>query len=875
MLKKQLWLIMLSLLSLSLVLSACGSDTADEPVETDTDTEVAEPVADADTTEETETGDVALRWRTRPDNQEEADVYQSISDELAAQLDGVSLVYEPGGSETASYQDVLKTELASGTAPDVFWIPGTDVADFATRGLLLDMRDLADAASGYSDDDFYAGPMFHLTFNSETGNDGEMLWGLPRDVSTFALYINLDLLAEAGVDDPRELEAAGEWDWDAFLETSEAVSALGSDIQGYGGSAWWGPYGVWMNAAGGGFFNDSRTACNLDSAESLAGLTFAQQLYTESGSAVPYGEDAEPPFRAGNVGMFQNGRWATPGIRTVDFEWDVVGLPDGPAGSPGNWLFWGAYVVNANTAHPEKAWELVQALTTAEVQGQVAALGANVPSRVSQEALDAFLTFTPPANNQAFLDGLANSPTAEGPLWAGSWPEFATVMDAAISSLLTGETTVDDFAGSVCDEANKAFGGEAPAAETPAEPMEEATLRWRTRPDNQEEADVYQNISDQLTGQLDSITLEYEPGGSETASYQDVLKTELASGTAPDVFWIPGTDVADFATRGLLYDLRDLADGSAGYNDGDFYAGPMFHLAFDPESDSSGSVLWGLPRDVSTFALYLNMDLIYESGADDPRELEAAGEWTWDAFLEVSEAVSALGSDVQGYGGSAWWGPYGVWMNAAGGGFFNDSRTACNLDSAESLAGLTFARQLYMESGSAVPYGEDAEPPFRAGNVGIFQNGRWATPGIRTVDFEWDVVGLPDGPAGSPGNWLFWGAYVVNANTAHPEAAWELVQALTTAKVQGQVAALGANVPSRVSQEALDAFLTFTPPANNQAFLDGLANNPTAEGPLWAGSWPEFATVMDAAISSLLTGETTVDDFAGSVCGEANKAFGN
>ncbi|MEZ4592047.1 MAG: hypothetical protein R3D55_13030 [Chloroflexota bacterium] len=50
----------------------------------------------------------------------------------------------------------------------------------------------------------------------------------------------------------------------------------------------------------------------------------------------------------------------------------------------------GAYVVNANTEHPEEAWALVQALTTAETQGKIAELGANVPSRVSQEALDAF-----------------------------------------------------------------------------------------------------------------------------------------------------------------------------------------------------------------------------------------------------------------------------------------------------------------------------------------------------------------------------------------------------------------------------------------------------------------------------------------------------
>lgn len=465
---KKFWYLLVLLLSLGMILTACGGGATEEPAaEPQTEAPAAEepaveePAAEEPAAEEPAAEpameEVTLRWRTRPDNQEEADVYQGISDDLSAQLDGITLVYEPGGSETASYQDVLKTELASGTAPDVFWIPGTDVADFATRGLLYDLRELADATDGYSDDAFYPGPMFHLTFNPETSMTGETLWGLPRDVSTFALYLNLDLIAEAGADDPRELEAAGEWDWDAFLEVAEAVSALGGEFKGYGGSAWWGPYGVWMNAAGGGFFNEDRTACGLDSAESLEGLAFAQMLYTESDAAVPYGEDPEPPFRAGNVGMFQNGRWATPGIRTVDFEWDVVGLPNGPSGGPGNWLFWGAYVVNANTANPEAAWKLVQALTTAETQGKVAALGANVPSRVSQEALDAFLTFTPPANNQAFLDGLANNPASEGPLWAGSWPEYGTVMDAAISSLLTGETSLDDFSATICDEANKAF----------------------------------------------------------------------------------------------------------------------------------------------------------------------------------------------------------------------------------------------------------------------------------------------------------------------------------------------------------------------------------------------------------------------------------
>ena len=161
-----------------------------------------------------------------------------------------------------------------------------------------------------------------------------------------------------------------------------------------------------MNSGGGSFFNADRTACALDTPESIAGLEFYQNLYA-SGAGVPFGEDAEPPYKAGTLGMFINGRWATPGAREItSFNWDVAPLPTGPA--PGkNWLFWGAYVVNANTADPAAAWKLVEALTSTEVQGKISELGANIPSRTSQEAIDAFLTYTPPANNQAFVDGIS------------------------------------------------------------------------------------------------------------------------------------------------------------------------------------------------------------------------------------------------------------------------------------------------------------------------------------------------------------------------------------------------------------------------------------------------------------------------------------
>jgi multiple sugar transport system substrate-binding protein len=436
--------------------------------------------------------------------------------------------------------------------------------------------------------------------------------------------------------------------------------------------------------------------------------------------------------------------------------------------------------------------------------------------------------------------------------------------DAATDATDTTDTTTDDDTGTTDDDEEA---GDATSD------GDQITLRWRTRPDNQAEIDVYQSVSDSIEAEWDGVDLEYEPGGTETAAYQDALRTEIAGGTAPDVFWIPGTDIADFANRGLIMDLRELAEGSDAYaGDDAYYEGPMELLTYDPESGSSGSSLWGLPRDVSTFGLYLNLDLINEAGAPDPRELDEAGDWNWDTFREVGEAVSGLGDEIYGFGMNNWWANPGIWINSAGGSFFDEDRTACAMDSDEAILGLEFMTALYQDD-LAVPYGEDSQPPFQAGQVGMQLTGRWSTPAYRTIeDFEWDVVNIPAGPDGAV-NWTFWGAYVVNANTDHPEEAFELLTRLTDGEVQGEIAELGANIPSRTDDpDTIDTFLTFTPPENNQAFIDGL-NSSVPEGPLWEGDWPAFDTILAPAIEGVVSGSQSLEDFQSTICGQLDPTF--
>jgi ABC-type glycerol-3-phosphate transport system substrate-binding protein len=82
------WIVLLAVLAL--VATACGGDDeggGDDDATTTTTT----AVDDGDDGDDME---VELRWRTRPDNQEEADVYQSISDQLSGELEGITLSYE-------------------------------------------------------------------------------------------------------------------------------------------------------------------------------------------------------------------------------------------------------------------------------------------------------------------------------------------------------------------------------------------------------------------------------------------------------------------------------------------------------------------------------------------------------------------------------------------------------------------------------------------------------------------------------------------------------------------------------------------------------------------------------------------------------------
>ena len=394
---------------------------------------------------------VTIRWRTRPDNKAEQDVYQTINDELSKKLEaqGIKLQYDP--APVQGYFDKLTTEYSAGNAPDIAWVGGANTADYAPKGVVLDLKPLADADKSFNVANFYDAPMKEL-------EQGGKLWGLPRDISTLVMYYNKDMFKAKGLEDPADLAAKGQWNWDAFQKAAIALTDPAKKQYGFSMSNWWGLWGWFVNSGGGSLFNADRTACNLTDPGSIKGLQFMADLFLKDKVAPPPGVEggvSETDFHAGNVGMFPNGRWMTPAMRQDKFDWGVVEMPQGPGGKK-TWLFWGPYLISAKTKYPEQAWTVLKELTSPDVQARIAALGTNIPSNKAQAAVDAFLNSKPPADNTPFVKG-ADYANAEMALFTGNFGDIDEAYQPAIDKIFAGKSTPEQAAKQACDNANPMF----------------------------------------------------------------------------------------------------------------------------------------------------------------------------------------------------------------------------------------------------------------------------------------------------------------------------------------------------------------------------------------------------------------------------------
>ena len=218
-----------------------------------------------------------------------ADWWANFVEEFKAEYPEIDLTVD-----VVSWNDiytVVNTRIANGEAPDILNI---DVfADFQADDLLLPAQD-------YVSEETYA--KMYESFLAQSEVDGTV-WAIPDLASARALYYNVDILNEVGIEVPtnwEELTAACE----AIIEKYNGeVYPWGIDMTTDEGQAAFAYY-TWNNGGG---FVDADGNWTLNSAENVAAIEYAIGLvnsgFTNTDPATETRYDLQDMFGAGKIAM--------------------------------------------------------------------------------------------------------------------------------------------------------------------------------------------------------------------------------------------------------------------------------------------------------------------------------------------------------------------------------------------------------------------------------------------------------------------------------------------------------------------------------------------------------------------------------------------
>ena len=270
----------------------------------------------------------------------------------------------------ADYYTKLSSNLAAGTASDIFWVAANNEKTYISNGYCANLRPTLEAYPGWDMDDWYDGV---LEMTDYVGDGG--IYGVALSFGVRGVLYNKTLFEAAGVKTPQECVDDGTWTYDTMFDLGKQIRAF--DDTKVGVKLWCNGQANTYNvgfidmllANGANFVNDDSTEFILDSKEGIKTIqTIYDEMFVTEAHAKPGDETG---FLSGNVAMAREtySYMANVVKAEVDFEWDVVPLPYGDAGSDSNlytgYAFW---LANADSKNVDMAAKLIAYITTKEAQ---------------------------------------------------------------------------------------------------------------------------------------------------------------------------------------------------------------------------------------------------------------------------------------------------------------------------------------------------------------------------------------------------------------------------------------------------------------------------------------------------------------------------
>ncbi|KWX22290.1 sugar ABC transporter substrate-binding protein [Mycolicibacterium wolinskyi] len=291
------------------------------------------------------------------------------------------------------------------------------------------------------------------------------------------------------------------------------------------------------------------------------------------------------------------------------------------------------------------------------------------------------------------------------------------------------------------------------------------------------------------------------------STYFDTLRTDVAGGSADDIFWISNAYFAGYADNGRLLDIGKLL-------------GPNAARAWEPSvvnQFTRNGTLWGVPQLTDAgIAVYFNADLLDAAGVG----LAELPTLRWSngpddtlrpllARLTVDEAGRTAATPGFDANRTRQWGYnaandlQGIYLNyigSAGGIFAIGDRFAFN--NPQSVEAFEYLVRLINEDHVAPPAsdtnnnGDFSRNAFLQGRMALFQSGTYNLAAIANqARFRWGVVMLPAGPKGrvSVTNGI---AAAANPATRHPDAVREVLAWMGSKRGNEFLGVRGAAIPA-------------------------------------------------------------------------------
>ncbi len=307
-----------------------------------------------------------------------------------------------------NFDQKLVAELAANATPNVIRDAIIYRPFLISNGYVEDLMPFAQKTH-FPFDAYYQGPFKGYLI-------GKRLWGLPVGIYTMAMYYNKTMFKEAGIPFPSTDWTKG-YDFGQLLDVAKKLTKGSGPGKQYGISTqtdlrWWIQF-IWQS--GGDFLSSSYGHCTLGDAGAQDALNYLHDLmfkYEVWPNPETY-KDLSSLFVSGRLGMFIDGNWQMPLLKTINkFEWGVAPLPHNTHIYTGYYI--DGWFIPKGARDPELSWELLSSFLGHEAENYVvhqSDLGIPMLKAVAKQDSKLLFNPLPPAEQQVWLDSIGHGHT--------------------------------------------------------------------------------------------------------------------------------------------------------------------------------------------------------------------------------------------------------------------------------------------------------------------------------------------------------------------------------------------------------------------------------------------------------------------------------